>query len=107
MPAPSAAWTDHPVVAYSWTMPDGRPDTSAQLERVHALCRAHGFSVASELRAERFPELTELVRRVIRHEARHLVLTREALANLEQRFPDAWRGVRARIEALGTTLVTA
>lgn len=102
--SPSPAGADTAIV-YVWASPDVGLSADGQAERIRRHCEAQRWIIRSELRARRFPELTELTQRLVQDDARRVVLVRETLLNLERRFPDAWRGVRSRVEARGAVIV--
>ncbi|MGH7319430.1 MAG: hypothetical protein ACRELA_07385 [Candidatus Rokuibacteriota bacterium] len=93
------------AVGYIWASPSVGVSPEAQAERIRRYCLTQGWTISTELHARRFPELTELTHRLIQDDARRIVMVREALTDLERRFPDAWRGTRARIEAEGATIL--
>ncbi len=93
------------AVGYIWESRGVGVLAETQAERIRRYCLTQGWTISTELRARQFPELTELTHRIMQDEARRIVMVREALTDLERRFPDAWRGTRARIEAEGITIL--
>ena len=93
------------VVAYGWASPAVGLSAAAQAERIRRHCQSEGWEVTSELLSRRFPELVELTRRAMETNARRVVLTRDALAELERRYPEIWGEVRARLEARCVAIV--
>ena len=93
------------AIAYIWVSPAVGLSADGQAERIRRHCQAQRWTIRNELRARRFPELTELTQRLAEDDARRVVMVREALTDLEKRFPEAWRGVRARVEAHGAVII--
>lgn len=93
------------VVAYGWASPTVGFSAEAQAQRIRRHCQSQGWEVASELLARRFPELIELARRAVETDARRIVLTQEAVADLERRFPEVWGEIRARLIARRVAIV--
>jgi hypothetical protein len=96
---------DPRALAYILVTPGDGPSGEAQAERIQAHAATAGWHVVNELRTHRFPELTELARRLDTENIRRMVLTREVLYALETGFGDAWHGVRTRLEAHGVAII--
>jgi hypothetical protein len=91
------------VVAYAWTSPSVVPSLEAQVARIRRHALEQGWEVVAELQVRRYPELIELCRRA-ESGVRRIAMTREALADVERRFPEIWLEVRARLASRGVVL---
>jgi hypothetical protein len=92
------------VIAYGWASPTVGLSAEAQVERIRRFCQAKGWGVASALIPRRFPDLVELTRLATEANIRRVVLTQDVLAELERRYPEVWRDVRARLQARGVSI---
>ena len=94
-----------PVVAYAWGSPTVTISAEAQIERIRRHCFEQKWEIVAEIQARRFADLGELARRVMETEAQHLVVTREAAEDLQQRLPELWSEVQFRFQARDVALV--